>query len=275
MTKSGQLLLLSLQEGSVRLEQVLNAEAIFDVAWNQSGRVLAQVDVTGQLILYSFDSRLDQTESMDLKRDSALFVDWDNQDQNVILGHSQGSLSLVDCIENRVTRQFEAHDFEVWVSVFDKSEANLVYSGSDDTLFKAWDLRQDSSCPVFEYKGFDAGVCSIQCHPLDPYLIACGSYDESLRILDKRRVSEEIALIELGGGVWRCEWQKNPVTDRLACACMHNGMKILEFKRKSSLEVICDYTQHESLAYGIDWCPGEDILASCSFYDKSLKLWTF
>ncbi|CAG0891042.1 unnamed protein product [Darwinula stevensoni] len=36
------------------------------------------------------------------------------------------------------------------------------------------------------------------------------------------------------------------------------------------------YDQHKSLAYGIDWCLAtKNVLASCSFYDHHLSVWTF
>lgn len=52
------------------------------------------------------------------------------------------------------------------------------------------------------------------------------------------------------------------------------------------MTVVCSYAEHQSLAYGVDWCrmgrwkkdgPRSDpdlTLASCSFYDHSLHVWT-
>ena len=34
------------------------------------------------------------------------------------------------------------------------------------------------------------------------------------------------------------------------------------------------YNEHESLAYGADWI-SDNVAATCSFYDHSLKIWTF
>lgn len=47
----------------------------------------------------------------------------------------------------------------------------------------------------------------------------------------------------------------------------------------SIVEVIDQYKGHESLAYGVDWQYDKQnymnpLIASCSFYDHSLQLWT-
>ena len=66
-------------------------------------------------------------------------------------------------------------------------------------------------------------------------------------------------------------------------AAMHDGFKVIDFEgltsgvAGSSLTA-AQFDEHESLAYGVDWSgrtneQGEDVVASCSFYDHSLKVW--
>lgn len=59
----------------------------------------------------------------------------------------------------------------------------------------------------------------------------------------------------------------------------------------SNLEIVAHYDKHESLAYGVDWhhssfvpagyrqdeAGKQDVrtIISCSFYDKSVQLWTW
>jgi hydrogenase maturation factor len=111
----------------------------------------------------------------------------------------------------------------------------------------------------------------------------------------------------MGGGVWRIkQLHRNAVFDvqnvdqkfdvqnvdqkfggkYLAVAAMHNGFHIVDADKA---EIVASYTdEHKSLAYGIDirdeCCPfpeNESLpkhsdqlwLASCSFYDHTLKLW--
>jgi diphthamide biosynthesis protein 7 len=81
--------------------------------------------------------------------------------------------------------------------------------------------------------------------------------------------------IDLGGGVWRI--RQHPVRQHLlATACMGNGFHVVDSR---SHEVLAHYSEHASLAYGVDWKAGDaedkDLLvASCSFYDHLLTLWT-
>ena len=62
----------------------------------------------------------------------------------------------------------------------------------------------------------------------------------------------------------------------IATACMHDGFKLVDIDK---MKVITNYSEHESLAYGIDMkCAknSKDIMiASCSFYDHLLKIWNF
>lgn len=39
--------------------------------------------------------------------------------------------------------------------------------------------------------------------------------------------------------------------------------------------IVASYTEHGSLAYGVDWCHKaiDTVIASCSFYDHLLRLW--
>lgn len=61
----------------------------------------------------------------------------------------------------------------------------------------------------------------------------------------------------------------------LATATMHSGFQILD----RDFEVILEYKEHDSLAYGVDFMhqplrQGFGV-ASCSFYDHLLTVWNF
>ncbi len=159
------------------------------------------------------------------------------------------------------------------------------------------------------------------------------SYDESVVLWDTRAMGSPLKDVGTGGGVWRVKWHwREP--DLVAAACMHNGChivnchlnsgtacygrlirarhactsKVFPLTQRSSLvlrlcvlptvaepmAVVHSYTEHQSLAYGVDWCRAETgrggsqredscqssseltsaLLASCSFYDHSLHVWT-
>lgn len=58
--------------------------------------------------------------------------------------------------------------------------------------------------------------------------------------------------VNVGGGVWRLKWEPNNGRHLLA-ACMYNGFKILDCSDETNLEIIAEFNEHESIAYGADW----------------------
>ena len=101
-------------------------------------------------------------------------------------------------------------------------------------------------------------------------------------IWDTRSLQRPLKELSVGGGVWRLKWCPSK-PHLLAAACMHNGFHIIhaDLKTAEPLRAVASYSEHKSLAYGVDWCQletaaeGENqlTLASCSFYDHSLQIW--
>lgn len=175
-----------------------------------------------------------------------------------------------------------------------------VSSGSDDSSFKGWDLRSGTDAPIFSNrKTHQAGVCSISCHPTHTHLVGTGSYDESVRLWDLRNTSRPVNVHELktSGGNWRLKWHPlNP--NYLLVAAMYEGFMVCRLSDDAaSIEVVETYQGHGSIAYGADWWYGngasrrltqgdqqqadssplprqQGLVATCSFYDKLLHLWT-
>ena len=113
--------------------------------------------------------------------------------------------------------------------------------------------------------------------------IVFNSYDETVYIWDVRSLQHPLKELNVGGGVWRLKWCPSK-PHLLAAACMHNGFHIIHANAQTAepLTVVASYSEHKSLAYGVDWCHGQLekadsenqlTLASCSFYDHSLQIW--
>jgi len=124
------------------------------------------------------------------------------------------------------------------------------------------------------------GVCSIQSSPHQEHLLATGSYDESVLLWDLRQPRSPLSETRVGGGVWRVKWHPH-LPGLLATASMHNGFHVIRYDEAGQGAVVQEFHEHESLGYGIDWqhsSPDQQrtssLLASCSFYDHSLRLWT-
>jgi diphthine methyl ester acylhydrolase len=76
------------------------------------------------------------------------------------------------------------------------------------------------------------------------------------------------------GGVWRLKWHpQRPATALLAC--MQSGFAVASFEGDSA--TLWPYPHQKVLAYGADWWQqGDDWwAATCSFYDRSLHLWSY
>jgi diphthamide biosynthesis protein 7 len=109
------------------------------------------------------------------------------------------------------------------------------------------------------------------------------SYDSRLRLFDRRKPLVPLTEFDCGGGIWRVKWHAtNP--ERVLVAAMHDGFKIVDFAGLGEGSVDAGgklharFDGHESLAYGVDWsggpnAQGQDVVASCSFYDHLLHVW--
>eukprot|EP00668_Euglena_longa_P002177 GGOE01002519.1.p1 GENE.GGOE01002519.1~~GGOE01002519.1.p1 ORF type:complete len:370 (+),score=68.60 GGOE01002519.1:78-1187(+) len=228
----------------------------------------------------------------------ALCVDWGKAQaaSSALLSFSSGHLALVHLSPGAtlVTRQWKAHGFdgfgqETWCAAFDTHADTTTYSGADDCLLKRWDLRCAAATASIRH---DMGITCLAPHPSRPHLMAYGSYDEHLRIVDVRHLRRELASYRTeGGGVWRAKWHPS-APDRLCVAAMHAGATVLQLAGEVIHQeaqppfdadagdpiTASSWHRHGSLVYGIDWLAGPggapgDLLGSCSFYDAQLHLW--
>ena len=181
---------------------------------------------------------------------------------------------------------------EVWSACF-TTDPNVVMTGGDDSSLKVWDVRSGFGKPIHVLKQFEAGVTVLAPHPRIDHLVACGSYDETMALLDLRFVSEckPKSLCHsdsVGGGLWRMKW--SPIdNNRLLLGAMHGGCRVMQIDglteveesnhQSVTLEVKQEFTNHRSMAYGADWLVSKtkdrkvEAAASCSFYDRAMYLW--
>ncbi|PIN08240.1 hypothetical protein CDL12_19197 [Handroanthus impetiginosus] len=294
--------------GRLELIQKVETAGIFDIKWspvllqNPGCPLLAQADADGYVRIYSLQgSDSDDSETIDLwlntgnslneiyskciSSSMCLCIDWNSSATSMAVGLSDGSVSIVSLHESKlnISREWKAHDFELWAASFDIQQPMLLYTGSDDCKFSCWDLRDDPSNLVFQnMKSHTMGICCIAKSPGDPNTLLTGSYDECLRIWDLRSISRPVneSSISLGGGVWRIKHHPS-IPGLVLTACMHNGFAIVKFEGDKA-QVVETYDKHGSLAYGADWQRGDvsvtgetkrPAVATCSFYDRLLHVW--
>lgn len=209
-----------------------------------------------------------------------LTVDWSRIRKDMIFcSLFDGNVAVVKLNESGLIceQKWRANPFEPWASSLDRHDVNCAYSGGEDCELKMWDLRSQVSS--LKNKWHSMGVTCIQGHPTDAHVIASGSYDEHLALWDKRNFKRPLLSKKIGGGIWRIKW--NPkLPEYVLTANMYEGFKLIKITKEISME--CNYIEHSSIGYGIDWTCGNSkhntdstlfSVASCSFYDNLLTFW--
>ena len=224
--------------------------------------------------------------------DACMGLDWSADAARIALTGTSGKAYVGDAAADgalRLVTEWQAHDLECWCAAFDPLDVNCLYTGADDAMLKRWDLRCDNdesepASTACNRRTHRAGVCCISPSRKREHILATGSYDETARLWDARRLAQPLCELECGGGVWRLKW--HPERDGLLlAACMHAGFAVLRASSSAeseerSLELLGRYEAHgmgQALGYGADWSHEEDgLLAStCSFYDRQLHAWKY
>ncbi|KAJ7900354.1 WD40-repeat-containing domain protein [Mycena olivaceomarginata] len=300
--RTGQCLVYRVEPSSATLTktQAVDLPAVLDTKWCHRSLsappLLGVADSEGNISLYEWkDNELQSHSSVSCAPSDVLCLslDWSNRRHPIALGSlvvslSNGSLCHLSPSESglSITNSWHAHDFEPWIAAWDYWDSSLIYSGGDDLKLKGWDIRQGFSQPTFTNKRFEAGITTIQSHPHIENQFAVGSYDNTVRLFDKRKPLLPVTQVDVGGGAWRVKWHPSASRKQdLLVACMHDGFKVVRFAEPEGAgldggEVLKRFDSHTSLAYGADWSfddsgsEGETSIASCSFYDHTLRLWT-
>ncbi|RMZ96271.1 diphthine methyltransferase [Brachionus plicatilis] len=259
---------------------------ILDLKWLDSEKILT-IDSNNCLKLFNIDQELKLVQTDEImignEKSIGLAIDFfkEPNQYKIISSDTLGYLNMSVLNDSmRIETRLKAHDLETWSVLMDKSETNVIYSGSDDCSLKIWDLRGSKKCG--ECKIFEGGVTSIVLpEQLDgiwlksysEYNLICGSYDEKIYVLDKRNLKRSVKESKkLNGGVWKMKLDGNK--GLILCACMHTGVHVVD---SESLESRLYYDKHglDNLAYGCDWKKiGQDsLVATCSFYNHQLNIW--
>jgi diphthine methyl ester acylhydrolase len=305
ITREGSIYLFRYNTSTSSIDTVHHQQTngILDLKWiscSPESTFLSTVSALGQLSLYSLAdlNRPIVCEDVTNDRTIALSHAWLQASNNyAVISDQQGCLSICDLDSSnglRFSQSWSAHDYECWTCAWDQFDSNIVYSGADDNLMKIWDIRNYQQAIHINRK-HTMGICSIVSDDRNDQQFFTGSFDEYLRLWDKRQLNEPLKMIKLGGGVWKIKPYPNN-KDILLCACMQNGFVIVDMKTST---IQCHYQQHGSLAYGCDWqrmdsvnqltdllddCMNVEsnenhtnsfdcLIASCSFYDKTIHVW--
>jgi diphthamide biosynthesis protein 7 len=220
-----------------------------------------------------------------------LSVDWSSRlqglqlDSQIVVSTQAGNIKVFDVSDDiRTVSTFVGHSIggsavPAWIAAFDPHSRQTVVSGGDDMIMRLWDLRSGQSIST---KHHQAGVTAAQWHPSLENIFASGSYDEAIRVWDRRSLKDPLLYQETGGGVWRVKWHSDSSHCYIVVASMHAGARVYETSADiSSISLVAsrdgsDPDKH--LLYGIDVLiasPSSTKLASCSFYENKIEIWDF
>lgn len=259
--------------------QSIEVPGIFGMQWQ--GTVLATANAGGNVYLFRLNdeaNRLDMLCEHATEESNVLSVAWNASDELATSYHS-GGLEVFNRAQDGLVSTWkceQAHSNEAWISHFVATNDKLLLSGADDCLMRGWDIRMEADRPLWTNKKHDAGITCIETNARNANTLIVGSYDETVRLYDLRKPTQEcLARVDVGGGVWRI--RSRAQDGKLGIAAMRGHYHVLDMT-EHELTSFCHYTEihaSEALAYGLDWVPGQDLLIAGSFYDRNVSLWNW
>ncbi|XP_039753846.1 diphthine methyltransferase isoform X1 [Pararge aegeria] len=283
----GRIYLFQLQKITLEISpiQTIDTAGVLDMKWCyhtiQGNPVLGVVTSEGYVQVYQL---LDENGTMKLQlwlEDAiggnvlALSLDWStnkvtNEQPSLAISDSSGAVTIMRVVGRSLEKigLWQTHSFEAWIAAFNYWNTDVFYSGGDDCIFKSYDVRIPD-VPTTTNRSHEAGVTAIRSHVDVEHQLLTGSYDEKVRLWDARNLKRCITEADVNGGVWRLKWHPyNPSV--VLAACMYGGFRLLRVD--GDVEVICEFLEHESIAYGADWKFDESVVATCSFYDCCMRI---
>ncbi|CAI5757964.1 unnamed protein product [Candida verbasci] len=273
---------------------IATSSAILDLKLHpRDPNLLITSHSNGHIMIWKYledEDRIELKDDITIDEETLITSIFFNPTQNsILLTYTNGYSSIfnLDTFINEYLDSF--HDLECWTGSFGEINElqNVVFTGGDDSKLIARDLRSNSEIWSLK-RGHEAGIVSILApnqnwnSQMSNNLLT-GSYDDKLRILDLRSVdnNELISGIiprtnyteNLGGGVWRLI--PSPVDNRLLTCCMYDGARIIDNITENSFVVSRYFKKdHQSMCYGGDWSIDGQFIATCSFYDKTVQIWS-
>ncbi|EPY51224.1 WRDR85 family WD repeat protein [Schizosaccharomyces cryophilus OY26] len=279
--RHGKLVLYDTREKQLNRVFVMHCDAILDFKWSPlDPSILAVAHSTGHISFYRHQFRAELMFLRGIKvADSSvlmLALDFSDDGRDLSISLSNGAVLTIDISSGAIKNKWKEHQYEAWTVHYSRDDNNMLYSGGDDAVLNCYDQRIPSSCVWKDIKTHQSGVVSVLSRPpFGPY-IATGEYGDSMHTLDTRRIGRPLTNANLGGGVWRLEHMySNDDYHQVLGVLMHRGAQILRIATDfSSIDASSGiFGDHQSMCYGGDWRRRDNLVATCSFYDKRVCLW--
>jgi WD40 repeat protein len=255
------------REGRISFYRQQDGQLVLEKSVGLLGGVLDMKWLDGEALIIAASDGLLQVDSRGILwhfQSAEMLLCLDITPNLAVTSSSQGRLGVFDIKAQAMIQEWKAHDLETWSVAFNATSPDLVYSGADDGLIRAWDRRSTSS-PVLTNRHHQAGVCSVISS--GEYLFS-GSYDMRLCKFDLRAPCTALAECAFASGVWRLK-----LCDRsLLAACMHDGFNVVDVASDGFQAYRLGSS--DSLAYGCSWSPNGHHAAGASFYDATVQIWS-
>ncbi|PIC40369.1 hypothetical protein B9Z55_011737 [Caenorhabditis nigoni] len=249
-TRSGSLCILKAEKNqNLVLENEISTSAgVFRFDFRNPSTVVAAL-TDGSLVVQQIEEPT-SSETTPVSSDMLLDLGLSNSSLTITTDN-KGHAYLVDLNTSLIVATWLAHSLpyvpgegcEVW-SCSVTPDAQTVVTGGEDGSMKLWDAR--SKTQISQSKIFGAGVVFVD-FPAENRAenqIFTGSYDENLRVFDRRNLKTVLKEKKLSGGVWNIEHDD----EQLCVSCMYGGYSILN---SESLDVIYENREvGKNLLYG-------------------------
>ena len=121
----------------------------------------------------------------------AFSLQFSKDNHQLLAGCNRGNIFIYDRLRGDRTLGFQAHRSDVNATSFGDDSSNLLFSGSDDLIVKAWDRRtlsETSPKSVVKFTGHDQGLTCVSARGDGRYLIS-NAKDHTIKLWDIRSPS--------------------------------------------------------------------------------------
>ena len=185
-------------------------------------------------------------------------------------------LDIVDCVEPAFTlgdtkrktkKKSRGHRSEVMALAWNRSQRNMMASGSADNTVKLWDLTNQTCVRTYEHH--TDKVQSVAWNPTQAPVMLTGSFDKTAQVFDSRSPSA-IAVWKFAAEIECLTW--NPYEPHSFLASTEDGAVYAADTRQSGA-LLFTLDAHQASVSQVTfskYVPGMMVTASA---DASIKLW--
>lgn len=177
-----------------------NSTIVSSIEFDKDDEYFAIAGVTKRIKVFEYDCVLRDTidihyPSVEMVSASKIScVSWNTYRKNTIASSDyEGAVCVWDAGTGQRTRVFREHEKRCWTVDFNKCDASLMASGSDDSRVKLWTLNQDRSVACLEAK---ANVCCVKFNPVGATYLAFGSADHCVHYYDLRHAKRALSVFK-------------------------------------------------------------------------------